>query len=113
MGFQMGKVPNVTKDEFDKILDIESKPVIVDTWAPWCGPCRSIEPYFEQLFEKYKEKMRFLRMNMDEEPIFAQKYMIASLPTFIVFKDGKPFNSLIGANRPKLLKLIEESLKEN
>ncbi|MCG3227656.1 MAG: thioredoxin [Candidatus Heimdallarchaeota archaeon] len=109
----MAKVPNVTKNEFDKILDIETKLIIVDTWAPWCGPCRSIEPYFEQLFDKYKEKLRFLRMNMDEEPIFAQKYMIASLPTFIVFKEGKPFNSLIGANRGKLLKLIEEAAKED
>ncbi|MCG3215796.1 MAG: thioredoxin [Candidatus Heimdallarchaeota archaeon] len=109
----MGKVPNVSKDEFDEILKAETMPIIVDTWAPWCGPCRSIEPYFEQLFEKYKERMRFLRMNMDQESAFAQKYMIASLPTFIVFKEGKPFNSLIGANRPKLLKLIEETLKKD
>jgi len=109
----MGKVPNVTKEEFDEIVKNENKPVIVDTWAPWCGPCRGIEPYFEKLFEKYKDKMRFLRMNMDQEPAFAQRYMIASLPTFIVFKEGKPFNSLIGANRPKLLKLIEETLKED
>ncbi len=108
----MGKVQNVTKQEFEEILKEENKPIIVDTWAPWCGPCKSIEPYFEQLFEKYREKMRFLRMNMDEESSFAQKYMIASLPTFIVFKEGKPFNSLIGANRPKLLKLIEETLKK-
>ena len=107
----MGKVPNVTYEEFNDILKNEKKPIIVDTWAPWCGPCRSIEPYFEQLFEKHKDQMRFLRMNMDEEPVFANKYMIASLPTFIVFKDGEPFNSLIGNRRDKLLKLVEETLK--
>jgi len=59
----MGKVQNVTYIEFKDILENEKKPIIVDTWAPWCGPCKSIEPYFELLFEKYKNQMRFLRMN--------------------------------------------------
>jgi len=109
----MGKVQNVTYIEFKDILENEKKPIIVDTWAPWCGPCKSIEPYFELLFEKYKNQMRFLRMNMDEEPKFANKYMIASLPTFIVFKNGEPFNSIIGNRRDKLLKLVEETLKKD
>lgn len=107
----MGKVPNVTNKEFEEILQTETRPIIVDTWAPWCGPCKSIEPFFEQLSEKHGEKMRFLRMNMDEESGFAQKYMVTSLPTFVVFKEGKPYSSLIGANRPKLNKLVEETIK--
>lgn len=108
----MGKVPNITKTEFDEILKSEKRPIIVDTWAPWCGPCKSIEPFFEQLFEKHNGQIRFLKMNMDEEPIFAQQYMITSLPTFVVFKNGKPYNSLIGNNRGKLEKLVNETLKE-
>ena len=107
----MGKVPNVTNDQFEEILKSETKPIIVNTWAPWCGPCRSIEPFFELLFEKHANSIRFLRMNMDQESIFAQKYMVSSLPTFVVFKDGKPFNSLIGAKRDKLKDLVEKTAK--
>ncbi len=109
----MGKVPDVTFDEFENILQLETKPIIVDTWAPWCGPCKGIEPYFEQLSEQFADKIRFVRMNMDTESAFAQKHMISSLPTFVVFKDGKPYNSLIGAKRDKLKALIEKTAKVN
>ncbi len=109
----MGNVSNITTDEFNEILKNESKLIIVDTWAPWCGPCKSIEPLFEQLAEKHSQNMRFVRMNMDEEYTFAQRYMVQSLPTFIIFKEGKPYSSLIGANRGKLSKLIEETIKKN
>ena len=109
----MGKVPDVTHEEFEKILQTETKPIIVDTWAPWCGPCKGIEPYFEQLSEQYGDKIRFVRMNMDTESTFAQMHMISSLPTFVVFKDGKPFNSLIGAKRDKLKNLVEKTAKGN
>ena len=107
----MGKVPDVTFEEFEAILQSEAKPIIVDTWAPWCGPCKGIEPYFEQLSEQYSNKIRFVRMNMDTESAFAQKHMISSLPTFVVFKDGKPYNSLIGAKRDKLKALVESTAK--
>ncbi|MBY9000291.1 MAG: thioredoxin [Candidatus Heimdallarchaeota archaeon] len=107
----MSNVPNITNDQFNEILKKEMRPIIVDTWAPWCGPCKSIEPFFEQLSEKYGEKMKFVKMNMDEESAFAQKYMVTSLPTFVIFKDGKPYSSLIGSNRGKLSKLVEETLK--
>ena len=105
----MGKVPDVTYEEFENILRTETKPIIVDTWAPWCGPCKGIEPYFEQLSEKYSDKIRFVRMNMDTESVFAQMHMISSLPTFVVFRDGKPYNSLIGAKRDKLKNLVEQT----
>ena len=103
----MGKLPSVTYAEFNEILNSETKFIIVDCWAPWCGPCRSIEPYYEQLSVEYNDRMRFIRMNMDEDPIFAQKYMISSLPTFVVFKEKKPYSNLIGADRKKLKKLID------
>ena len=109
----MGKVLDITFEEFEKILQSENKPIIVDTWAPWCGPCKGIEPYFEQLSEQFANKIRFVRMNMDTEFTFAQKYMISSLPTFVVFKNGTPFNSLIGAKRDKLKDLVEKTARDS
>jgi len=107
----MAEVPNISLKEFNDLLNSSELPIIVDCWAPWCGPCKSIEPLFVQLAEKYKDKMIFVRMNMDTDPEFAQRYMISSLPTFVVFKEGKPYNSLIGANRKKLQALVEDSIK--
>jgi len=109
----MGKVPDLTYEEFEKILKSETKPIIVDTWAPWCAPCKGIEPLFEQLSEQYGDKIRFVRMNMDTEYLFAQKHMVQNLPTFVVFKDGKPYNSLIGAKRNKLKDLVEKTANGN
>ncbi|UJG41989.1 MAG: thioredoxin [Candidatus Heimdallarchaeum aukensis] len=105
-------VEHVTKDEFDKILSSEKRKIIVDTWTPTCGPCKSISPYFETLSEQFGDKLRFLSINIEEEPEIAQRYMITGVPTFIVFKDGKPHNSFVGATRKKLLKFIEEEINE-
>ncbi|MHA1399415.1 MAG: thioredoxin [Candidatus Heimdallarchaeaceae archaeon] len=106
-------VEEVNTEQFDAILASESRFVIIDTWAPWCGPCKSISPYFEVLSDKYSDKMRFLSINIDKEPEIAQRYMITNLPTFIIFKNGEPHNSLPGASRKKLLKFIEETLEED
>ena len=107
----MGKLPDISFNEFQEILKTEELPIFIDCWAPWCGPCRSIEPFVEQLAVKYNGKMKFYKMNMDLFPEFAQRYMISSLPTFVIFKSGKPYSNLIGANRGKLQKLVEEALK--
>lgn len=107
----MGKLKDISFNEFQEILQNETLPIFIDCWAPWCGPCRSIEPFVEQLSVKYAGKMKFYKMNMDLFPEFAQRYMISSLPTFVIFKSGKPFSNLIGANRSKLQKLVEEALK--
>ncbi len=106
-------VERVNTEEFDKILAEEKRYVIIDTWAPWCGPCKSISPYFEVLSNKFSDKMRFLSINVDEEPDIPQRYMISSIPTFIIFKNGKPHQSMMGNSRKKLLKLIEETLEED
>lgn len=110
---KLENVADVTFEEFEEILQTETKPIIVDTWAPWCGPCKGIEPLFVHLAEQHSDKIRFVRMNMDTESAFAQKHMISSLPTFVVFKDGKPFNSLIGAKRDKLKELVEKTAKNS
>ncbi len=109
----MQKVENVTAKQLEEIIASDTRPVIIDAWAPWCGPCKSIEPYFKQLNEEFGNQMRFVKVNVEDDPTIAQKYMITSLPTFVIIKNGEPYSNLIGANRKKLKQLIEDTLDEN
>lgn len=75
------------------------KPVLVDFWAPWCAPCRMIAPAVEQLAAEYDGKAKVGKLNIDESPAVAQRYRVMSIPTLLVFKDGKPVGQAIGAIR--------------
>jgi thioredoxin len=79
----------------DEVLQSE-KPVLVDFWAPWCGPCRAIEPLVEELAEAFGDKFKFTRCNVDENPVTPTKYGIKSIPTLIFFKEGKVFDKIVG-----------------
>jgi len=74
-----------------------SKPVLVDFWADWCGPCHMMAPVVEALATKYSEQMDFAKLNVDENPRIAERYMVHSIPTFIIFKDGKEAERIVGA----------------
>ncbi|KOA19855.1 thioredoxin-1 [Clostridium homopropionicum DSM 5847] len=74
--------------------------VLVDFWAPWCGPCRMLGPVIEELSEEVGTKARFFKINVDENPEIAQKYRISSIPNVMVFKDGEVVENLVGF-RPK------------
>ncbi|MDT7891316.1 MAG: thioredoxin [Thermoproteota archaeon] len=101
----------LTKENWDEVLNSD-KPYIVDFWAEWCVPCKILEPIYEELAREYEGRVRFGRLNVDENPDIAEKYGIMAIPTLIIFKNGKEINRLIGAApKNKLVKFIEENIK--
>lgn len=89
-------VIELTDKTFDDELDCDD-PVLVDFWAPWCGPCLQVAPVVEALAEAYDGKMKFGKIDIDKQPKTADKFGITSIPTMLIFKDGKVVGQLVGA----------------
>ncbi|HEC76773.1 MAG TPA: thioredoxin [Thermoplasmatales archaeon] len=85
-----------TDENFDEIIS-KYKMVVVDFWAPWCGPCRMVAPVIEKLAKEMKDEVVFAKLNTDENNKIAMRYRIMSIPTLIIFKDGKMADRLVGA----------------
>jgi thioredoxin 1 len=96
----MGSVAELTDDTFDAEVLQSAKPVLVDFWAPWCGPCRMIAPVVEELASENAERAKFVKINIDESPGTAQNYGVSSIPTLMVFKGGDVVERLVGV-QPK------------
>jgi thioredoxin len=88
----------VTDNSFERdVLGVQGKAVLVDCWAPWCGPCRMVGPIMEQLAAESKGRYRIAKLNIDENPRIASQFQIQSIPTMLIFKDGKMVDRLVGA----------------
>jgi thioredoxin 1 len=107
----MAKPADVSDSEWEKEVLKSDLPVLVDFWAPWCGPCRMVAPIVEELADEYAGKVKFYKLNTDDNVQTASRYGIRSIPTLMVFKDGQAVDQVIGF-RPKsdLKRTLEKSL---
>jgi len=96
----VSKPKEVSDSTFEQEVLQAAKPVLVDFWAPWCGPCRMVAPIVEELAQEYDGKVEFVKLNTDDNPNTAVKYGIRSIPTLLVFKGGEPVGQIVGF-RPK------------
>jgi thioredoxin 1 len=102
----------ITDDNFEKAVVESGTPVIVDFWAPWCGPCKAIAPILEDLAGSYGDQLLFTKCNVDDNPVTPGKFGIKSIPTLIFFKDGKVMEQITGmVARKKLEDTIKNILK--
>ena len=90
----------VTESSFEQEVLQSEKPVIVDFWAEWCGPCHAVSPVLEKIVDERQDDLKLVKVNIDEQPSLAQRYGVQSIPTMNLFKDGEPAAAAIGA-QPK------------
>ncbi len=98
-----------TKDNFnDEVLNAD-KTVLIDFWAPWCGPCRMVSPIVEELSDEVQGSVKVGKINVDEQPELAQQFGVMSIPTLVVLKNGKVVNSAVGTrSKSAILEMLEE-----
>ena len=102
---------DVTDQNFQDQVLKSTKPVLDDFWGPWCGSCRMVSPVVEELGEEYKDKITVAKVNVDDNPQVSGQYGIMSIPTLMVFKNGQPVKSTIGAQPKEALKqMVDEAL---
>jgi thioredoxin 1 len=96
----MANTVEVTDASFESAVLKSDKPVVVDFWATWCGPCKMVAPVLDEIAGENKEKLTVAKLDIDANPATARDYQVMSIPTMIVFQDGKPVKQIVGA-KPK------------
>ena len=104
----MSEILAVNDQNFSEEVLKSSLPVLVDFWAPWCGPCRMVAPVVEAVAQEYNGKLKVVKLNTDDSPTTAQQFNIISIPSLFIFKEGKVVDSLVGAlPKPKLQEMVD------
>ncbi|HLA27464.1 MAG TPA: thioredoxin [Syntrophales bacterium] len=102
---------HLNDSNYEEKISKSTKPVLVDFWAPWCGPCKAIGPVIEELAETYKDRVVIAKLNVDESRNAASTYGVRSIPTLIIFKEGKVFDTIIGlVPKERLEEFINKAL---
>ncbi|HEX5787659.1 MAG TPA: thioredoxin TrxA [Woeseiaceae bacterium] len=105
------KIVHTTDSGFESDVLASDKPVLLDFWAEWCGPCKMIAPLLDQAADEYADKLSVVKINIDENPNIPQKFGIRSIPTLMIFKNGAPQAQKVGAmSKSQLVDFLESNL---
>ena len=105
------KITNLTTDSFKSALTSSATPVLVDFWAPWCGPCKAIAPIVEELANEYAGRLKVVKLNVDDNQKVAGSFGIRGIPTLLVFKDGQVKQQIVGAvPKGQLVRAVDSAI---